>query len=489
MKLAKLTKSFLKSVACIFALVSISSCQEDMETMYMQSSENTVLTEQLNAAKRWYEIQKSNGKTRSVDSQMQMYKEDPSWKYFAVNRRKDFTAVDIDLTDCISLDFVPQDNYEAFQRTGNWDFRRSYTRLVYTFDKKNNKEKGFLMTIVPSKYYAKTYSKRIRRNTYLHRDKYLSGYVLFHHLDGTFANGWEYKRGKVIRKVNMKMQTGDLNSGRILMHTLSANYTVTPKVYSPTQTRSDSEGDGDIDGGWLGEVVITPDPDLDPYPDLPTSWVDWLDDPDPDPDPDDGWYWDDEDGYVGSEDSNYGNDDKDPHENFDVTVQRVTTELTKKGIDMSKYVIVKGNECSANARVSGNTIEICSNFYNWGTNTQVAIIWHEIYHIEHDDACNKSFIALAEPDRRTPPDDINKLILSEVNYKYGPINAQMEYEGYITFRKVFEPAFILNEINAYTNEIEAFPDSTLDVVYANHRYIELWQAQQKLDIANNYNKK
>ena len=285
MKLAKLTKSFLKSVACIFALVSISSCQEDMETMYMQSSENTVLTEQLNAAKRWYEIQKTNGKTRSVDSQMQMYKEDPSWKYFAVNRRKDFTAVDIDLTDCISLDFVPQDNYEAFQRTGNWDFRRSYTRLVYTFDKKNNKEKGFLMTIVPSKYYAKTYSKRIRRNTYLHRDKYLSGYVLFHHLDGTFANGWEYKRGKVIRKVNMKMQTGDLNSGRILMHTLSANYTVTPKVYSPTQTRSDSEGDGDIDGGWLGEVVITPDPDPDPYPDLPTSWVDWLDDPDPEPDP------------------------------------------------------------------------------------------------------------------------------------------------------------------------------------------------------------
>ena len=95
MKLAKLTKSFLKSVACIFALVSISSCQEDMETMYMQSSENTVLTEQLNAAKRWYEIQKTNGKTRSVDSQMQMYKEDPSWKYFAVNRRKDFTAVDI----------------------------------------------------------------------------------------------------------------------------------------------------------------------------------------------------------------------------------------------------------------------------------------------------------------------------------------------------------------------------------------------------------
>lgn len=486
MKLAKLTKSFLKSVACIFALVSISSCQEDMETMYMQSSENTVLTEQLNAAKRWYEIQKSNGKTRSVDSQMQMYKEDPSWKYFAVNRRKDFTAVDIDLTDCISLDFVPQDNYEAFQRTGNWDFRRSYTRLVYTFDKKNNKEKGFLMTIVPSKYYAKTYSKRIRRNTYLHRDKYLSGYVLFHHLDGTFANGWEYKRGKVIRKVNMKMQTGDLNSGRILMHTLSANYTVTPKVYSPTQTRSDSEGDGDIDGGWLGEVVITPDPDPDPYPDLPTSWVDWLDDPDPEPDPDDGWYWDDEDdGYVGSEDSNVGND---PHADFDKTVQHLTTELTKKGIDMSKYVIAKGENCSANARVSGNTIEICPNFYHWGANTQVAIIWHEIYHIEHDKSCNINCIALAEPDRRTPPADIRDIIMNEIG-PGTPSYIEAAYIGYTTFYNAFDPDFIQNEISTYTEEMKKFPDDTLDPEYADHRKIELWQAQQKLEIANEYYKK
>ncbi len=486
MKLAKLTKSFLKSVACIFALVSISSCQEDMETMYMQSSENTVLIEQLNAAKRWYEIQKSNGKTRSVDSQMQMYKEDPSWKYFAVNRRKDFTAVDIDLTDCISLDFVPQDNYEAFQRTGNWDFRRSYTRLVYTFDKKNNKEKGFLMTIVPSKYYAKTYSKRIRRNTYLHRDKYLSGYVLFHHLDGTFANGWEYKRGKVIRKVNMKMQTGDLNSGRILMHTLSANYTVTPKVYSPTQTRSDSEGDGDIDGGWLGEVVITPDPDPDPYPDLPTSWVDWLDDPDPEPDPDDGWYWDDEDdGYVGSEDSNVGND---PHADFDKTVQHLTTELTKKGIDMSKYVIVKGKECSANARVSKGKIEICSEFYRWGANTQVAIVWHEIYHVEHDKPCNTNYINLAEPIIRTPPVEIRNLILSEIEQGYGSHYVEMVYNDYITFECAFDPAFIQNEINTYTAEMEKFSAGVLDTEYANHRYIELWQAQQKLDIANTYYK-
>lgn len=139
----------------------------------------------------------------------------------------------------------------------------------------------------------KTYSKRIKRNTYLHRDKYLSGYVLFHRLNGKFANGWEYKRGKVIRKVSMKKRNDVVGTEQVAVRTLLTSYKVTPKVYNPAQTRSDSE-DWDVDGGWLPEAEITPD----------MGWnIDGkeLDEVviTPEPDTDDGWYWEDEDdAYV-----------------------------------------------------------------------------------------------------------------------------------------------------------------------------------------------
>ena len=77
----------------------------------------------------------------------------------------------------------------------------SHTRYVYIRHLKTGEEQGFFMTIVPSLNCTRNYSTRIERNTYLYRDKYLSGYVLFHNMDGTFANGWEYKDGQIVGRV------------------------------------------------------------------------------------------------------------------------------------------------------------------------------------------------------------------------------------------------------------------------------------------------
>lgn len=491
----KLVNTFLKSAMWLIVLSCLYSCLDETESIDMQSAEDAMRMQQLNAAKKWYDSQKSNGKTGSAESQLQIYKGDPSWKYFAINHKDDFTAIDIDLTDCINLEFVPQDNYDAFQQTGNWEFRRSYTRLVYTFDKKTNKEKGFLMTIIPSKYYAKTYSKRIKRNTYLHRDKYLSGYVLFHRLNGKFANGWEYKRGKVIRKVSMKKRNEVVGTEQVAVRTLLTSYKVTPKVYNPAQTRSDSEG-WDVDGGWLPEVEITPDmgwdidgKELDEVvitPEPEPDWPDWPepDAPEPEPDTNDGWYWDDEDdAYVPQEPQK-------PETEFEKAIKPALKELEKRGIDVSKIEIKKGEKCSANARVVNNTIEVCLAFFQWGLNTQTAILWHEIHHLQKDDPNASTKVEpLTKPEVREPPTEIKEMILNEIGTGIGPLDAQYEYIGYVTFYSAFDPIYVQNEINAYNDEIKAFPPETVDEKYANHREIELWQYQEKLDIANTYYKK
>ncbi|MDD4591112.1 MAG: hypothetical protein PHG06_11900 [Parabacteroides sp.] len=87
----------------------------------------------------------------------------------------------------------------------------------------------------------------------------------------------------------------------ILLSILSAGYTVSPRLYTPVSTRSGVEDDDIIDGGWLDEVIITPD-DPDPEPDWP-DWPgpDWLDVEEPGYG-DDGNLWDDldywDDSYV-----------------------------------------------------------------------------------------------------------------------------------------------------------------------------------------------
>ncbi|RNC66403.1 hypothetical protein [Proteiniphilum sp. X52] len=45
---------------------------------------------------------------------------------------------------------------------------------------------------------------------------------------------------------------------------------LSPRLYTPVSARSGFEGDDIIDGGWLDDVIITPD-DSDPDPD----WPDW----------------------------------------------------------------------------------------------------------------------------------------------------------------------------------------------------------------------
>ncbi len=39
--------------------------------------------------------------------------------------------------------------------------------------------------------------------SYLKRDKDLSGYVFYHSTEGEFVNGWKYKDGKVVAKVEI----------------------------------------------------------------------------------------------------------------------------------------------------------------------------------------------------------------------------------------------------------------------------------------------
>ena len=152
----------------------------------------------------------------------------------------------MDVTDRIAQDYILQESWEGYKKYKQLKYRRSYTRNVYTRHLETGEEEGFFMTIVPSLNYTRNYSTRMRRNTYLHRDKYLSGYVLFHNLDGTFSNGWEYKDGEIVNRVLRPAQARALGfdmSKRLQLGRLSAAYQVELKLDEQPQIQTRSSGE------------------------------------------------------------------------------------------------------------------------------------------------------------------------------------------------------------------------------------------------------
>lgn len=215
-------------------------------------------------------------------------KDNPSWTFYAINQNDTSIVIDVDITDRIKQDYISKENWEGYKKYKQDKYLRSYTRYVHIRYLQREVEDAFYMTIIPSIDYVRNYNTRMRRNTYLHRDKYLSGYVIFHTLYGAFINGWEYKDGKITGKILLpELVINEKNKKQLLLAPIKSSYSVKLKIdtHSHSITRS---GEGyDVDGGELGEVVVTPTPN--PDPDWPPSHPEWPDpnpDPTPNPDPD-----------------------------------------------------------------------------------------------------------------------------------------------------------------------------------------------------------
>lgn len=276
----------MKFLLMLITVALLFSCNDETYFMGEESPDADFGIEQLESAKSWYNVQMPKSDFSSRDAleagrylhYTPSYSGEPSWNFYKVSKNDSLTVVDVDLTDRVTSDLVTPEGWNAYQSTHNWKYRHSHTRYVHIMNHKIQSERGFLMTIIPSKYYVQTYGNRIKRNTYLYRDKYLSGYVLFHRLNGKLMNGWKYENGKVVGKVRFHRK-GEAISGskKLILGSISGSYQVELNTYTPVKSRSDYEPDGIFDGGWIDGPTITPeDPpyhwpelDEDPFPHYP----------------------------------------------------------------------------------------------------------------------------------------------------------------------------------------------------------------------------
>ena len=115
----------------------------------------------------------------------------------------------------------------------------------------------------------------------------------------------------------------------------------------------------------------------------------------------------------------------------------------------------------------------------WDDNSICSNIYHEIYHIRND--------VNSETDWDTPPDNLmnylRALHIEEYNSSHSSGTSLDEYIKYteLMVATTLPPEYYLNDINAYTNEIETVKNVTDS--YSIEREYGLWLHQQKYKIA------
>lgn len=183
------------------------ACNEEWDTRHSQELSPSY-EEEVIAAREFYESLRPL-KTRSshvkIDNSSAMIADmEPRWgKQFTFRRmNKKYRTVESVMYGNFRTSFLLGDVYKKYSETKDSRYKQSMTRLVVQTERATGVRYAFTMTILPSLEYLEKSNFRPYYNTYLKKDKDFSGMILFHELDGSFANGWYYQHGKVTHSIS-----------------------------------------------------------------------------------------------------------------------------------------------------------------------------------------------------------------------------------------------------------------------------------------------
>jgi len=209
-KFFKKKTRFWKITATFVLLLLIMSYACETEFFEREKQwENTTYKATIEYAKAWYENNKpedlifraSNGNGNGKEKTVIQIK--PEWKQSFANKNSKYEVVETDLSVWGMFSITMPECMEKFEETQDVRYKLSLTRLVLCTDKSTKETQGFLMTIVPNvEFLEKSKFKPFKKACYIDRGGDFGGWIIFHNLDGSFANGWVYKKGKITGVLN-----------------------------------------------------------------------------------------------------------------------------------------------------------------------------------------------------------------------------------------------------------------------------------------------
>ena len=183
-------------VLMIFGLFSVVffSCRKEIYNLV--NGQSTVIYD----ARSWYEANQSHAvsiKSAAVKGGNLYAK--PDWNHAYSCDHKKFTIVEIPISTQGRFGFVSDECKDAYVKTGDDRYMNSLTFMVVQTEKESNIKIGFLMTIIPDKAFRDSTGFKSFASQYMKLQKNFSGVVLYHELNGNFANGWQFSHGKAVR--------------------------------------------------------------------------------------------------------------------------------------------------------------------------------------------------------------------------------------------------------------------------------------------------
>lgn len=126
---------------------------------------------------------------------------EPNWKLTYRRKNDKYRTVESVMTGNERVTFLSPELIDKIEKDHDYRYKRSMTRLIVRTDRETQEVVGFTMTIIPSIEYLELTAFEPFHNTYVNRDEHFGGYIIYHNLDGTFANGWKYVDGKITHTV------------------------------------------------------------------------------------------------------------------------------------------------------------------------------------------------------------------------------------------------------------------------------------------------
>lgn len=268
-----------------------------------------------------------------------------------------------------------------------------------------------------------------------------------------------------------------------------------------------SRGEGDygyeIDGGWLDEVIITPEEPWDGTGADGMTNEEWAEgtrpdgnvDPQPEPEPElpEGDYSQAEEEPVEKNEPEISGFNTEEEAKVKAAIDNLKGKLSD--IDLKDVRIEKGEgKGNAYVRPEDGVIIFTDKYFKkeFDDIDRASILYHEIYHFKNGHYGDFQYINLTEEimiDNMPMPQEIRNQIMENIqdemkfllsitpniDDKTYNIYYEMVYQGEFSITSVKEPQYYINEIETYEKEISIFPDEEISKTYKEDRDYAEWK--------------
>lgn len=486
----KKNRLWFVGMSFIFCTVIYSCLQDEWETDNNKGDEKVIVGNNkeltVTAAQQWYEEHNKPVVTvRSVDNDENEILTKPKWEEAKESRQSNFEVVETTLMTNGSTMFMDSETKIRFNPKTDAKRVHNIARMVVIKNLKTGKVCNFIMIFVGTYDYLKT-TRTLGKNSYLHRQPDFNGDVYFFKPGEGLVNGWRYRNGKITARISRGTEEGFRMS--TTRGTYQRCHTESYWVYD-TNCWGDSYFDDEFGWGVSSNCETISYPVYDEVCETVDDGVSEQ--------PVEPWTPNEQPGGYEPPKSNDEPQKGTPEyykKELEKILPNLSDELKKMDVDISNTQIRFTKEgCSANAQLlsygNGGIIEVCSNFFNYLSQDQTAILWHEVYHLNNDDPnlVRKPYNFDYDLMSSTPPTILQDVriyvewLWKDVvnNDKENLINEDIKY--YLTIYTLLPPEHYKHEIATYEAEINNCPN--VSEHYRAEREYNYWKNKELLKLS------